>query len=291
MTVLKKMGIINLTPDSFSDGGRFFNENAPVLVASQIEEFLNRDFYMIDIGAESTAPSNHSISESEEKNRFNILFLALEELSETACELLKQRDFFSIDTYRLETFSYVLTFLRQKFPGISVCWNDVSGKGDRPQVLNFLKERPFVKYIYGHNLAPTWELTSLHMKYAPTFSESRDWKIHLDQYFSKAYQIFQSNNLLPQIIFDPCFGFSKKPDDNWVIWDMLSDLIKSFDLPWLIAISRKSFLRQRVLLEKAQVDNIYLECEQMADKMLQNLSNSLDLENNQKLIVRLHSAL
>lgn len=285
------MGIINLTPDSFSDGGNFFNDNASALVARQIEEYLNQNFFMIDLGAESTAPSNLSISESEEKDRFTILFSALDQLSEESKALLKKRDIFSIDTYRLETFLYVLSFLQQKFPGTNVCWNDVSGKGDRGEVLDFLKNNPTVKYVYCHNLAPSWALTSEHMKYAPSFLGINDWKKHLDDYFFKAYQLFKKNNLLPQIIFDPCFGFSKKRDDNWAIWDLLPDLIKSFDLPWLIGISRKSFLRQRVLQENPMAQRVFFDCEKMAQRMLNNLSNSIDLGENQKLIIRLHSPL
>ena len=85
----KIMGILNLTPDSFYDGGKF---NAMDRALAQTEKMIREGAFFVDLGACSTKPGAEEISEQEEKNR---LYPILEKLIETF-----PKQYFSIDTFR-----------------------------------------------------------------------------------------------------------------------------------------------------------------------------------------------
>ena len=101
----KMMGVINITPNSFSDGGKFTDVDS---IKHQINHFRNYDCTHFDFGAESTAPFNAGISAREELKRLAPLF-----------ELLRSGEFrpfetLSFDTYKLEVFKEIITLVRDE---------------------------------------------------------------------------------------------------------------------------------------------------------------------------------
>ncbi len=225
------MGVINLTPDSFSDGGEVSSDN----LLKKIQ--LYNQFDYIDIGAESTAPMNEAISFQEEWRRLSPFIELLPYLQTTI----------SLDTYHPETiFKFAEVY---KGP---LLWNDVSGKFDR-WVNDFLNLRLNCTYIFSHNLAPEREKTTLHMNYL-SVQEGEDFLKELKDYFLPYKR--------ERVIFDPCLGFSKNFHQNWMILDHLSTFIESLDWKhWLIGFSRKSFLRQKYqcdLKDKIKLDELHL---------------------------------
>ena len=205
------MGVINITPNSFSDGGEF---NSP-FASSQRLTFLDR-FHAIDIGAESTAPQSDSITWREEWERWQMILPFLKNIN--TC--------ISIDSYHPETvFELVRHCKDQKLPN-RLIWNDVSGKFDE-SVREFLKTG--YEYIFCHNLAPTRALSGKHMDFVQN-------ELTLKDYFSP--------HIHPQVLFDPCLGFSKTYEQNCAILDQFSDFPQYIGHNrWVLGFSRKSVLR------------------------------------------------
>lgn len=211
--ILKRMGVINITPNSFSDPGETFSSDS----ISRKISFLSK-FDILDIGAESTAPKNASLDWESEWERWQMVLPLLKGLN---CAI-------SADTYHPETIFELLKYWKdQKLPS-RLIWNDVSGKYDS-YVKDFLKTG--FDYVFCHNLAPNRELTGRHMDYV---------KPEMD-----LYEYFRSHRH-PQVIFDPCLGFSKTYEQNWAIIEKFDELQKKLQHDrWLIGFSRKSFLRKK----------------------------------------------
>lgn len=252
------MGVINLTPNSFSDGGAY---------QRSFKNLINDHFDILDFGAESTAPFNQEVSESEEWQR---LKSNLENY---------QNDFknktISLDSYKLSTMKkFVKTFQAKK-----IILNDVSGCLE-PEYLDFLKDHSDTYFVYTHNFVPSRNQTSDHMKYS-----SRQ-PINLKMYFDEAYEYLSKNGLVSRVIFDPGFGFAKTRDQNILLLKELPTIIKSYprELPWLIGLSRKSFLRKDRL-----VDPKNPETQDELDRMGSNIMSSLMAElRNRMIIFRTH---
>lgn len=221
------MGVINLTPNSFSDGGELKDSSSLI---NRLNQFGSVD--ALDIGAESTAPMNASISSDEEWDR----------ISPFLDWILAQKPLISIDTYHPETIFKIAALWPKDRPLI---WNDVSGKFDH-HVERYLRMRSDFHYVFCHNLAPTRELSGRHMDY---LSDTLD----LWSYFSPHQH--------PQVIFDPCLGFSKTYEQNWMILDQFPELQKKYPR-WLLGFSRKSFLRKKFNLEvgdREELDRVHAE--------------------------------
>jgi dihydropteroate synthase len=223
---LFRMGVLNVTPNSFSDGGKFFEP-------SQIESRLNflDQFDVIDIGAESTAPMNTSLNHSMEWERWKLVLPYLKHLKAVI----------SVDTYHPETIFEILKYFKDEKLSQKLIWNDVSGKFD-DYVVEFLKSGH--DYIFAHNLSPQRELAGRHMDYVCP-------ELHLEDYFIDKKH--------PQIIFDPCLGFSKTYEQNWWILENFAHLTKSIGHKrWLLGFSRKSFLRKKYdSLDNEKLDQIH----------------------------------
>ena len=115
------MGIVNLTPDSFSDGGKYNNKN---LAINHINNLLSSGAKIIDIGGESTRPGANDVSSTKEWDRIK---LVLKMLKNKKC-------FVSLDTRK--------SFVMEKASKIKVdLINDVSGLDYDPQTINFLKNQ------------------------------------------------------------------------------------------------------------------------------------------------------
>ena len=230
---LKRMGVINVTPNSFSDGGEFFS---PETLSTRLQ-FLN-SFDAIDIGCESTAPMNQSLSWEAEWERWQMVLPFLKDMT---CTI-------SADTYHPETIFELLRFWKDHKISNPLVWNDVSGKYDE-HVREYL--RSGYDYVFCHNLSPKRELTGRHMEFVSP-------KIDLYEYFHLLRH--------PQVIFDPCLGFSKTYEQNWEILNTFSELQRKLQHDrWLIGFSRKSFLRKKYAVEdREELDRLHaLEIKQL----------------------------
>ncbi len=213
------MGIINITPDSFSDGGKHFQQSTAIASAESMR--LSAAQY-VDLGAESTGPDAKSISPEEEWNR---LFPVVEEL----CKKWKGylfRPRVSIDTRNFSTAEKVIEL------GVDTI-NDVSGLAD-PRMLQ-LAAHTEAEFIAMHSLTiPTSRKTVIADNKNP-IPEMSDWMKQLiarwdDQGLAR-----------DRLILDPGIGFGKKSNQSWQL------MAKIRELPWenhrlLVGHSRKSFL-------------------------------------------------
>ena len=215
---------MNITPNSFSDGGEVTQAN----FETRLSAFKDCD--AVDIGAESTAPMNASLAWEEEWER----------LLPIMPKLKAYPKILSFDTYHPETMEEILKYYHDHHFTHSLIWNDVSGKFDG-FVHDFLSLSENFHYVFCHNLAPSRELTGKHMEYVEPH-------LNLEQYFSGKQH--------PQVIFDPCLGFAKSHEQNWWILEHLDEWLH-FHHRWLIGFSRKSFLRKRFglsLEDREQLD-------------------------------------
>lgn len=230
------LAILNLTPDSFSDGGKISEYQE---LKNQIISLRSAGVSCFDIGAESTAPFNDPISNDEEWNRLEGLFFNHYQHFQ-----FQRSDTLSFDTYQVETIKKILEFFKGRGTSCpEIIWNDVSGQFDQ-EVKTLLKQNPGLKYVYCHNLAPERNLCSSHMDYADSESKLNDWLLNFKTDFSKVLTEAKIEKLDQQLIFDPCFGFSKTKEQNYLLINEMPNLIKEFpELPWLLGISRKSFLK------------------------------------------------
>ena len=209
----KIMGILNLTPDSFSDGGKFNNEKSALL---QVEKMLKDGADFIDIGAQSTRPNAEYLSSEEEIRRIgNMISLIKKEFTEALI---------SIDTFYADVVKFGYN------EGMDVV-NDISG-GD-----------------FDENLLPTVAETKLPyiLMHSNTSYSTMHEKIHYDDitmsvnyYFSEKVNQLQKLGI-HDIILDPGFGFGKTVEDQYKMIEEVEQL--GFGrFPLLIGISRKSFI-------------------------------------------------
>ncbi|WP_213190661.1 dihydropteroate synthase [Cloacibacterium caeni] len=207
------MGILNLTPDSFSDGGKFNNEKSALLHA---EKLLKDGADFIDIGAQSTRPNAEFLSAKEEILRIGkMISLMKKEFSEALI---------SIDTFYAEVVKFGYN------EGMDVV-NDISGG------------------YFDENLLPTVAETGLPyiLMHSNTSYSTMHEKIHYDDitmsvnyYFSEKINQLQKLGI-HDIILDPGFGFGKTVEDQYKMIEELEHL--GFGrFPLLIGISRKSFI-------------------------------------------------
>ncbi|MBY0413892.1 MAG: dihydropteroate synthase, partial [Bdellovibrionales bacterium] len=113
----KGLGVINRTPNSFSDKGLSLQKD---YFLNQIKEFLNTKGIIVDVGFESTAPMNTAVSFSEEMIRFN-------EFLELTLEIDFGETFISFDTYKVESFLAMTNAFGKLHPKVKFIFNDVSG--------------------------------------------------------------------------------------------------------------------------------------------------------------------
>lgn len=240
---LYPMGVINITPDSFSDGGQWLD---PQKLKQNLEEWSSLGSNVLwDVGAESTAPHAKKLQAQDEITRWDQFFFPTYE------SLIKERPQYlgqslSVDSYHVDTMKHILKRLQSlKFQG-RLIWNDISGKFDQ-QVSDLLQQHADLFYVYCYNLAPTREESQDHGKnlYGENHSlTDREYFLHMVDYFHGA--IIQASKIgaLDRLILDPTFGFSKSREQNFLLWRLLPSIMQELAHPyWLIGVSRKSFLR------------------------------------------------
>ncbi|MDP9960905.1 dihydropteroate synthase [Chryseobacterium lathyri] len=209
----KIMGILNLTPDSFSDGGKFNNEKSAL---EHAEKLLKDGAEIIDIGPQSTRPNAEFLSSSEEIKR----------IGNTISQIKKQfpEALISLDTFYAETVKFGFN------EGIDMI-NDISGGQYDDKMFDAAGETK-LPYILMH-VNPSYETMHDKLKF-------EDITLEVNRYFSK-----KTNELLEKgvkdIILDPGFGFGKTGEDQMKMIGETEYL--GFErFPLLIGISRKSFI-------------------------------------------------
>lgn len=266
---IQTMGVINMTPNSFSDGGQF---NSAATFAQRFDQ-AGSDFDIVDLGAESTAPFNEKVAEDEELNRFKELFFPLlNQIPDNSMSI-------SIDTYKVSVFTQVYDEIKNFWPNAQIIFNDVSGKIDE-ELLSLLDSKRSFSYVYSHNLAPSREETTNHMN----FITKENITAHMKDYFQDGLKTL--TNFDKKILLDPCFGFSKTREQNHKILSELGEVFSNFNDQYkiLIGISRKSFLRFPRDLDLNKVENQkILDAEQAL--ILQNIAQQLP---KRPLVLRLH---
>ena len=220
------MGILNVTPDSFYDGGRFKSADNAL---KQVEKMLSEGASFIDIGAYSSRPGADHVSEEEEQQR---LLQVLDPILKTFPEVL-----ISIDTFRSKIAKTAIE------AGASMI-NDISAgqlDDDMLQTIGELK----VPYIM------------MHMRGTPqTMQQQTDYKdllFEINSYFAERIRLANSYQI-HDIIIDPGFGFAKTLEQNYELLSKL-DLLNSIKRPILAGVSRKSMIYKLLDITQDQALN------------------------------------
>jgi dihydropteroate synthase len=218
-------GVMNITPNSFSDGGDLTS-------AESLREKLSVWLPWIDgvdIGAESTAPHNTAITSSEERKR----------LETTLVPMLKswpKNVVLSLDSYQIPTVEWLLSLVPQD---VQLVWNDVSGQLDL-DAIRLLKQHSKLRYVLSYNPIPTRTQTNAHMDYVKEGSAAG----HARQFFREKFETLLREDLFSRVIADPCFGFAKNREQNQKLLQELPMLMEELACPhWMWGVSRKSFMR------------------------------------------------
>lgn len=209
----KIMGILNVTPDSFYDGGVYSNEKE---VLKQVEKMILDGVDIIDIGGYSSKPGAKTITIKEEEKRvLPIIKLIYKTFKKTII---------SVDTFRSEIAEKSLN------AGASII-NDISG-GDFDNNIYKIAERYKAPYIMMHMKG-----NPSNMQINPTY-KNINYEIIKD--LSKKIDFAQKKGVC-DIIIDPGFGFGKTIEHNYQILNNLK-LYKVLHKPILIGVSRKSMI-------------------------------------------------
>ncbi len=264
----KGMAVINITPDSFSDGSPSLLESE---ISQRIQSALQNGAEIIDMGAQSTAPFNNAVTLDEELLRFEKLALnALENELESNFVL-------SIDTYRPEVFEALYARFMTKKPSLKMIWNDVSGIIDQ-KTIETLQNCPQADYVFTHNLVKDRDQVNDHMEFVESTTLGEMAK-EVMNYFKDGEIKLAKYDLLERTYFDPGFGFAKTLEQNLALLKELWWVIKKFDYEkkWLIGISRKSFL-QSIAKEHIQ-DAGFSHTEMLEHTLIFNWMNQLGKYN------------
>ena len=213
LNIPKIMGILNLTPDSFYDGGRYKDES---IILKRVEQMLLDGATFIDMGAYSSRPGAEHVPEDEELQRMlPILELILKNFPETLV---------SIDTFRSKVASESLQ------RGAALI-NDISaGNLDSDMFATIAQHQ--VPYIMMHLKG-----TPQSMQKKAVYDDLiKDLRYYFSEKLSKA-----TEHKINDVIIDPGFGFAKTTEQNYTLLNHL-DLFKTFEVPLLIGLSRKSMI-------------------------------------------------
>jgi len=221
------MGIMNVTPDSFFDGGKYQGLSA---ILEHCHKMVSEGADILDLGAFSTKPNSKIISEKEEMVR---LFPALKSIRKEFPDIL-----ISIDTFR-QSVAY-----QSVEEGADII-NDISGGTFDPEMLQFIGKN-HIPYILMHI---TGKLETMH--HEDIISEKvcekvkQFFEIQLDKLKEYGKQ---------QIILDPGIGFNKTIECNFELLDKI-DEYRVNNLPVLIGISHKSLIFKTLNITAAEALN------------------------------------
>lgn len=213
----KIMGILNVTPDSFSDGGQFFSLEAAVLHA---RELIAEGAEIIDVGGESTRPGADPVSLEEELHR--VIPVIREIRSEFPSVLI------SVDTYKAET-------ARQAILAGADIVNDITALRGDPKMIDVIRENE-VAVVLMHMLG-----LPKTMQVAPSYREVVSEVI---EFLRERCDWLVSHGVDREAIaIDPGFGFGKRLADNIQLMRNL-EAFQTLTRPLVVGVSRKSALGQ-----------------------------------------------
>ncbi len=222
----KVMGILNLTPDSFYDGGALKPYRHVLELA---EKHISEGAFVLDLGGYSSRPDATHISEEEELHRvIPVVELLLKNFPETPL---------SIDTFRVKIADESL------YAGAAMI-NDISGSQIEPEILDCVAKHR-VPYI------------AMHMKGTPQTMKSLcqydNLIVELRQYFAKLIETCTEKHI-SDVIIDPGFGFAKNSEQNFKLLRELVEF-KLLEVPILVGISRKSMIYKTLEIDAKDAIN------------------------------------
>ena len=249
------MGIVNLTPDSFSDGG--VHENLGAL-QQQLDAWISAGVHILDFGAESTRPNADAVSAQQEQQRLASLFPILQRLQQKHALM----PLISVDTHHVSTAEFALDK--------GADWiNDVTGLGD-PAMLELVQTKQATG-VAMHSL-------SVPVKPEESLDPARPVEQQLLEWLDAQSQKWQAHGLdTAKLIFDPGVGFGKTAAQNMDIIKGTKTLRKQgFRL--LVGHSRKSFMN-------------HFASNDFADRDMETLGLSLSMCEQGVDIIRVHDPL
>lgn len=218
----KLIAIVNITPDSFSDGGKYYDPN---LAIKYVEDLIDNGCSIIDIGAESTRPNATSLSHIEEWQRLKHILPQLVKLCKTHQVIL------SLDTRHYQNATKAIE--------LGVDWiNDVGGLSDKNMQL--LAQDCENKFIIMHNLGIPSDKKNILPEDKDVVDIIYKWQTN------KIYQLQDLAINKERIIFDPGIGFGKNAKQSLDIIKNI-DRLKQPNNQILIGHSRKSFLNDFIV--------------------------------------------
>ena len=208
------MGILNITPDSFSDGGKFNKNN---LAKKQLKHLFNSGANIVDIGGESTRPGSKAVSAKIEWKRIkNIL------------KKIDKKKVISLDTRKSEIMEKGINL------GVKLI-NDVSGLNYDKNSINIIKKYK-IPFVLQHSLGNP-NIMQNNPKYKNVLLDIYD-------YFEQKINFLRKVGINHyNIILDPGIGFGKNLKHNMTIIKNIS-IYHSLGLPILLGISRKRFIKE-----------------------------------------------
>ncbi len=221
LTKPRIMGILNLTPDSFYDGGLYDSEKK---IDNQVAKMIDEGADIVDIGGYSSRPGAKEISIDEEIKR---VVPTIKFLKKKYPDLI-----LSIDTFRSEVAQNCLDL------GVDIV-NDISAGCIDEKILDIVS-----KYNCPYIM--------MHMRGNPQNMQNKpEYKNvikELISFFAKRIYLAREKGIV-DIIIDPGFGFGKTLDHNYTIMKKIENF-KQLDLPMLVGISRKSFITNYLNIDK-----------------------------------------
>ena len=208
------MGILNLTPDSFSDGGKFNKKDKSL---KQISKMINSGAKIIDVGGESTRPGSKSIDIITEWKRVQEVIKSFKKKNKKIC--------LSLDTRKSDLMMKGISY------GVDII-NDVSGFNYDKDSLNKIKQHKKVTKVI-HHMKGTPNTMQINPKYNNVLLDIYD-------FFQKK---INSKIIGKKIILDPGIGFGKNLKHNLSLISNVS-LFHSLGFPIMIGTSRKRFINQ-----------------------------------------------
>jgi len=214
LSIPRVMGVLNITPDSFYDGGRYFNKQS---IIDQADRLIDEGADMIDIGGYSSRPGAEHIPVQEELNR---ILPVLETIRKHYPSVI-----ISVDTFR----SYIARIVVRNYRVDMI--NDISSGEIDPEMFDTLADLQ-VPYIM------------MHMKGTPqNMKEKAHYQDLLKEimgYFSGKLDHLRKLGV-NDVILDPGFGFGKTIQHNYYLLKHLEQF-KIFELPIMVGLSRKSMI-------------------------------------------------
>ena len=217
------LGILNVTPDSFADGGKFLEPAAAIM---QGRKLITEGADIIDVGGESTRPGAERVSEEVELKR----------VIPVITELVKDGAVVSVDTTRSEV-------AKAAIKAGATYVNDVSGGLADEKMAQLIAANPKVQYIVMH-----WRGESKDMQSKAIYKDVvKEVKDELDDRVS---ELIKAGVQAEQIILDPGIGFAKEAEHNWQILQNI-ERFQLLGYPILVGASRKRFLGELINAKNA----------------------------------------